>query len=236
MAADPEPVQVDLGRHPHPLPVRPEPEERADPDADIDRDDVLDLGRQAEGVVAEPEDGVLDQQANAVQDEEHDAFARRARALAVAEAPVPVPDEGDDRRHDRRDRDGGQRAEPERMQRDEDEIGDADPDQADDQELGTLVEQVPGTLINASELLDGPERRTGTAQLGFPASSPVEGASSAWPGATVSAGTSDSCPSGAGRGAAHTHLRYDQNLNSVPSTMPTLFATRFDSLPVSPRP
>src|ERR1022692_198501 len=231
MAADPEPGQVHLGGQPHPLAVRPEPEERAEPDADIEGDHVLDLGRQAKGVVAEPEHGVLDQQADAVQDEEHHPFARRARTSPVAEAPVPVAEEGDDRRHGRRDRDGGQRAEPERMQRDEDEVGNTDPDQAHDQELGTLVEQMPGTLIDASQLLAGPEWRTGTAQLGFPASSPVEGASSGWPGVTVSAGSSASCPAGAGRGAAQTHLRYDQNRNSVPSTMPTLFATRLASLP-----
>src|SRR6266700_2861265 len=174
--AVPEPLHARLGRHPHPLAVGPEAEQRADSDAEIDRENVLELGGHAERVVAEPEDRVLDQQAHAVQHEEGHALPGGTPALAMPEAPVPVAEERDDRRDDGRDRDRRQRAEPERaVQRDEDQVGDADPDGADDQELGTLVDDVAETPVEFSDALDGHWGGAGTAQCGYPASSPVVG-------------------------------------------------------------
>src|SRR5579859_3161336 len=156
---------------------------------------------------------------------------------AVPETPVPVAEERDARRRDRRDRDRLERAEAEHaVQRDEDEVGNDDPERADGEELGALVDDLPEAPVQASEPLERRGRKAGTAQRGFQASSGVEGPWSTWPDARASAGSIASCPSGADCRAAHTHLRYDQNRNAVPSTMPMLLATTLASLPVSPRP
>src|SRR5215475_12796401 len=100
MPATPQSRKVDLGWHPDPFTVGPEPEQGAEPDPDIHRYHVLDLGGQPERVVAEAKHRVLDQQADAVQEDERHALFRRARSLAMPEAPVPVPQEGDRRRDD----------------------------------------------------------------------------------------------------------------------------------------
>src|SRR5262249_20361344 len=143
----------------------------------------------------------------AVQEQERHALFRRARSLAMAEAPVPVPEERDRRRDDGGDRYGSQRAEPERaVQRDEHQVGDADADQADDQKLGTFVQDMAAMAVGASGSVERPWGGAGTAQCGFPASSPVEEARSPWIGAAASAGSSASCPA-AGCRDAHTHLR-----------------------------
>src|SRR5215467_3165316 len=250
MPATPQPLQHDLARHPHPLAVGPEPEQGAEPDPEIQRDHILDLRGQAEGVVAEPEHCVLDQQADAVQHEECRALARGTRSFAVPEAPVPVPEEGEDGGRDCRDRDRCERAEPERaVKRNEDEVGDADPDRANDEELGAFVNELaeapvhagkrrqrhdPGGRSTRTRPLAG--RNAAIAQRGFLASSDLGCAWFTWPDARASAGSIASCPSGAGCGAAQTHLRYDQNLNTVPRTMPTLLATTLASLPVSSKP
>src|SRR5216683_6250076 len=207
MPATPQSREVDIRRHPHPFAVGPEAEQGAKPDPEIHCDHVLDLGGQSERVVAETQHCVLNHQADAVQAEQRHPLFRRARSLAMPEAPVPIPQERDYRCCNRRDRHRGERAEPERaVERDEDEVGGADADQADDQELGTLMEEMPEMADGASGSLDEPWGGTGTAQCGFPASSPVEEARSPWVGATASAGSSDSCPA-AGCRAAHTHLR-----------------------------
>src|SRR5262245_7982974 len=100
MTAAPQPGKAHLWWYPHPFAVGPEAEQGAKRDPEVDRDHVLDLRRQAERVIAESENRVLNQQAEAVEDEERRSLARRAGSLTMPEAPVPVAEERDDRRHD----------------------------------------------------------------------------------------------------------------------------------------
>lgn len=130
---------------PHPFPIRPEPEQGAQAGAHEERCRVPDSTFQAHQILHDPDAAVVDEQADAVEEEEQDTFSRRALALAVPECPVAIANECEDRRCDSRDRDRNVLAETVQCDRASD--GDHGADPADDQKPESFVEHQAHPLV-----------------------------------------------------------------------------------------
>src|SRR5208282_6519096 len=150
----------------HPAAVAVQPEYGGHADADDVRHVVGELVVEAEPVGRDRDERELDEQTDAVEDEEQDGLTAQAAALPVPERPQLVAEEGEDGGDDGGDRHRGQRAESGPVaQPVSTEDGDEEREDADDAELGYLVYQHPESGVNIAEEIHslssfvGPSRR-----------------------------------------------------------------------------